>query len=82
MYLTSDRPGGFGSKDIWVSTRSSLSDPWPEPVNLGPGINTSFEEAQAALSFDGTELYFQSNRAGGASPSDLWVCIRVRFRHD
>jgi hypothetical protein len=72
MYLTSNRPGGFGLTDIWVSTRSSTSEPWPYPVNLGSLINTAGNEAQPALSFDKTELYFTSQ-------DDLWVSVRTRI---
>src|SRR5437773_1719234 len=35
LYITSDRPGGFGTNNIWVSRRASLNDPWDPPQNLG-----------------------------------------------
>jgi hypothetical protein len=35
-------------------------------VNLGPTVNSASNDARASLSFDGTELYFQSNRDGNA----------------
>lgn len=38
LYLASNRPGTLGGQDIWVSTRSTTSDPWSEPVNLGAPI--------------------------------------------
>jgi len=41
LYLTSDRPGGFGDTDIWVSQRASVRDAWGPPVNLGTSVNTS-----------------------------------------
>src|SRR2546425_9434685 len=43
LYITSNRPGGFGPEgtwNIWVSQRASLHDPWGPPRNLGPNINT------------------------------------------
>jgi hypothetical protein len=36
MYIESSRAGGSGEADLWVSTRSSVIDPWEDPVNLGP----------------------------------------------
>src|SRR5581483_6014029 len=42
LYITSDRSGGFGGNDIWVSHRASRDAPWGAPVNLGSTINTPF----------------------------------------
>src|SRR5262249_61954953 len=39
LYIVSDRPGGYGANDIWVSHRGSQSAPWGGPQNLGPSIN-------------------------------------------
>lgn len=77
MYLTSNRPGTFGSLDLWVSTRTSTSDPWSIPVNLGPVVNSATADARASLSFDATELYFQSNRAGNP---DFYQSTRTKLR--
>jgi len=41
LYITSDRPGGLGGSDIWVSQRASSGDPWGAPENLGPNINSA-----------------------------------------
>jgi len=35
------RPGGYGMVDVYVSTRASKTDPWGEPQNLGPVINSA-----------------------------------------
>jgi len=59
------RPGGFGGGDIWMSTRATILDPWEEPVNLGPAINSSANEVEPAISPDGSNLYFSSTRQGG-----------------
>ena len=70
MVLASNRTGTLGGLDLWVSTRGSTADPWSTPVNLGPAVNTAFVDGRPALSFDGTELYFQSNanRPGASGP--------------
>ncbi len=54
--------------------------PWSVPVNLGNVVNSSWEDALAALSKDGLSLYFTSNRppeAGGDGSFDIWVSQRV-----
>jgi hypothetical protein len=60
LYFQSHRPGGYGSIDIWMSRRASLSDPWGPPVNLGPKINSSGFQGWARVSPDGSTLYFLS----------------------
>ena len=72
LYFTSNRPGGLGGTDIWVTTRPSILDPWTEPVNLGPPVNTSYHDGSPRLSGDGSTLYFYSSRPGGYGDTDLW----------
>jgi hypothetical protein len=76
IFLSSNRPGGFGEDDIWASTRQSAAESWTVPVNLGPVINTPFTDTQPALSEDGTSLFFTSNRPGGSGGLDLYVATR------
>ncbi len=78
LYFVSDRLGGFGAGDIWVSTRASTSDPWSPPLNLGPVINTAGVEGRPALSFDGRSLYFFSDGRGGSGGTDLFVSTREK----
>src|SRR5438094_4903640 len=80
MIISSGRPGGVGSEDLWVSTRSSTLDPWGTPANLGPVVNSSAFDGAPALSFDGTTLYFFSERSGGFGKRDLYVTTRARLR--
>src|SRR2546429_440444 len=80
MILSSGRPGGVGSEDLWVSTRASTLDPWSTPVNLGAVVNTTAFEGGPALSFDGTTLYSHSNRPGGWGGNDLYVTTRTQLR--
>jgi Tol biopolymer transport system component len=71
------RPGGQGGRDLWMCRRSSVSEPFGKPVNLGPTVNSSFEEYTPALSADGLTLLFASNRPGGLGNRDLWLCART-----
>jgi WD40 repeat protein len=81
LFLSSDvtgRIGGIGSQDIWVSTRATTLDPWSTPVNLGPTVNSTAFDGAPALSFDGTTLYFFSERPGGFGKRDLYMTTRAR----
>lgn len=80
MIMSTGRPGGVGSEDLWVSTRGSTLDPWSAPVNLGETVNSTAFDGAPALSFDGTTLYFFSERAGGFGKRDLYVTTRARLR--
>jgi hypothetical protein len=83
LYFTSDRPGGMGGNDVWVSHRVSRKDPWGEPVNLGPPVNTAFDESAPAFSRDGHLIFFISNRPGGfGGGADIWIARRAHTRDD
>lgn len=82
LYFASNRPGGGGGFDIWVSQRASLSDPWGPPQNLGPTINTAAREQAPSLTLDGHRLYFFSDRPGGLGGTDLYVARRRDKRDD
>jgi Tol biopolymer transport system component len=60
LYFSSNRGGGYGNTDIWVSTRASVQYPWGTPVNLGPEINTGALDQLGSISADGLVLYFDS----------------------
>ena len=82
LFFTSDRPGGSGSGDIWVTTRATTNEPWSEPVNLGPTVNSSASEISPRISGDGRTLFFSDYesgpfRPGGYGGSDIWVTMRA-----
>jgi len=81
LYITSNRQGGFGdnNNDIWVSQRASLDDPWGPPQNLGPNINTAFDEFAPDFSPDGHWLFFSSGRPPGTND---FIRIWVSYRKD
>ena len=73
LFFDSDRPGGYGERDIWMSKRTTVSDDWGPPVNLGPPVNTAYGEGRQSISSDGSTLYFSStNRPGGYGLADIW----------
>ncbi len=67
LYFTSDRPGGYGGRDIYV-VRKLPNGKWGIPQNLGPQINTPFNEEGPFIHPDGKTLFFSSqghNSMGG-----------------
>jgi outer membrane protein OmpA-like peptidoglycan-associated protein len=59
LYFTSDRKGGYGGLDIYRSAKNE-NGVWQQPVNLGPLINTPFNEETPFVSSDGKKLFFSS----------------------
>jgi tetratricopeptide (TPR) repeat protein len=60
FFFVSDRPGGFGGRDIYVMERKK-NGKWTRPKNLGPGINTPNDEDAPFISVDNRTLYYASN---------------------
>jgi Tol biopolymer transport system component len=77
LFFASDRAGGSGSHDIWVTTRANRSEAFRKPTNLGPRFNTLFSDERPDISADGMTLYFMSNRPGGSGFFDLWEARRA-----
>ncbi|MCU0431517.1 MAG: OmpA family protein [Cytophagaceae bacterium] len=67
LFFTSNRPSGIGGTDIFICKK--LPDgSWDKPKNLGPAINTPYDEENPVLHPDGNILYFSSkghNSMGG-----------------
>ena len=76
LYFASNRSGGFGTGDMYVSTRASRSEPWSRAVNLGPLLNTDAFEAFPTPSADGLTLYFNRSTTFDSQDSDIWVTNR------
>jgi outer membrane protein OmpA-like peptidoglycan-associated protein/Tfp pilus assembly protein PilF len=71
LYFVSNRKGGYGGYDIWKSTLSKKG--WGEPENLGPNINTAYNEQSPFIHPDDSTLYFCSNGWPGLGNKDLFV---------
>ena len=87
LYFASDRLGGQGGRDIWVSRRacSDWEDrecAWGEATNLGPLINSSAFESCVRLSNDGHLLFFCSDRPGGFGLADIYMSRRANPKDD
>ena len=71
LFFTSNRYGGYGGADIWMSRKSN--NMWLKPVNLGPSINTSSDEGTPFLHYDNQTFYFSSKGHSGFGGFDLYV---------
>lgn len=79
LFMASNRPGGLGGIDIWVSTRTTTSGPWGQPVNAGAPVNSPQNDFCPTLAADGHTFLFVSNRPGGCGGDDIY---RTRRRDD
>ena len=71
IYFSSDRPGGYGGFDIYVSTLDNLGR-WGKPINLGPKINTEGDEDAPFIHPNGEVLYFSSTGHLGMGGFDIF----------
>jgi len=84
LLFSSTRPGSKGKEDIWVATRSSLSESFAAPTNFdeffpGSQVNTAYEEYMPCLSSDGLVVFvadLYEGRPGGRGGPDVWMATR------
>lgn len=72
LYFSSNRPGGIGGKDIWMSQKIKLNK-WSKPVCLDSMINTILNEETPFIHVDNRTLYFTSNGHVGMGGKDLFL---------
>ncbi|MCE3295963.1 MAG: hypothetical protein K0R65_1677 [Crocinitomicaceae bacterium] len=75
MYFVSDRSGGFGGRDIYKVSKLPDGE-WSAPQNLGPKINTEFDEESPFIAIDNKTLYFSSNGANSMGGFDVFLTVR------
>lgn len=73
ILFSSKRAGGFGGYDLYVSYKNG--DEWVEPINLGPEVNTKYNEVTPFLAKSGTRLYFSSDNVNGFGGYDIFEAI-------
>lgn len=72
LYFVSNRPGGLGGFDIWVSVKNP-NEVWGNAVNLGQPVNSPGNEQSPFIHFDNKTLYFSSNDHIGMGGQDIFV---------
>jgi outer membrane protein OmpA-like peptidoglycan-associated protein len=74
LYFTSDRPGGFGGRDLYSSHRDFDGD-WEKAVNMGANINTQYDEDAPFIHPDGVSLSFSSNGHNTMGGFDIFTSL-------
>jgi outer membrane protein OmpA-like peptidoglycan-associated protein/tetratricopeptide (TPR) repeat protein len=74
LFFVSERKNGLGGRDIYRITK--LPDgTWSQPCNLGPKINTPYDEDAPFIGVDGKTLYFSSNGEHSMGGFDIFVSV-------
>jgi outer membrane protein OmpA-like peptidoglycan-associated protein len=75
LYFVSDRAGGQGGKDIWMTRFEDGL--WQIPENLGPEVNTPFDETAPFIASDNKTLYFTSDGHPGMGGNDIYYSRKL-----
>ncbi len=76
LYVSSDRPGGLGGYDIYMSTRTDLTDSFGAPTPFA-AANSISSEGKMSITPDGLLFDVASDRAGGDGGADVWLASRT-----
>jgi hypothetical protein len=76
LYFTSNRAGGYGGLDIYKSERTRTGD-WGPALNLGPVINSKYNEETPVITSDGNTLYFSSMGHYNMGGYDIFYSTRL-----
>ena len=71
IYFSSNRPGGKGGLDLYKSTKNEDGS-WSAPQNLGPNVNTAFDEDAPYIDPENSVLYFSSRGHEGLGGYDIF----------
>lgn len=73
LWFVSDRPGGQGLNDIWMTIKQRGTEDWDDPVNLGPNINTPFVDMAPSYYAKERLFFFASNGREGYGGLDIFM---------
>ena len=76
IIFVSDRPGGYGLHDLYISTRNP-DNTWSNPQNLGENINSMHEDGFPMISPDNKYFFFNTIKDGDEGYNPYWVDIHV-----
>lgn len=72
LIFASDRPGGFGQSDSYISFRRANGS-WSHPINMGPAINSFGNEMRSFVAHDGSAYFFGSTRETAVPKGEVFV---------
>lgn len=78
IMFSSNRSGGYGSFDLYMSWRNQ-DQSWSPPVNMGTGFNTSNDEPWSDFSPEGSYFFFTAVRQGDSGFTPYWVNAQVIY---
>jgi outer membrane protein OmpA-like peptidoglycan-associated protein len=73
LYFASDMPGGYGGTDLYCCQWDN--NHWGEPVNLGPKINSGYNESYPFINGSG-RIFFASDKPGGKGGKDIYYSVK------
>lgn len=76
MYFSSERTGGYGGRDLYEMEKLSNGE-WSAPKNMGPGINSEFDEDSPFVSADGKYFFFASNGPKSMGGFDIMYAAKT-----
>lgn len=76
LYFISDRQPSIGGKDIFISKKDELGN-WSAPENLGPTINTKYDENGVFMHPDGSTFYFISEGHNTIGGTDIFKSVKT-----
>ena len=74
LYFASERPGGIGGRDIWIS--ENVDGDWATPKNMGPNINTPYDDDAPFIHPDGITLFLSSKGHSSIGGYDIMFTIK------
>ncbi len=77
LYFASNRPGGYGELDLYVSELDSKGQ-WGKASNLGPIVNTPGNDDSPFIHYDGVTLYFSSDGHPKLGNSDIFITELIK----
>lgn len=75
LYFTSNKPDGYGGRDLYSSKRTPSGE-WAKAVNMGPSINTPYDEDAPFIHPNGVTLFFGSNGHNTMGGFDIFTSLR------
>jgi len=81
LYFSSNRPGGFGGTDLYKATKDAKGN-WANVKNLGPKINTPFDEEGPFIDYDMVTLYFSSKGHKNMGSYDIFKSVYDPVKND